>query len=626
MAHKHKTDAELVQTTHNTARFFTEHRQVAFVLLIATFAWGWYGYMGMPKRKDPNIPVRVAIAQCPWPGANAEQIEQLITRPMEQAIAVNSTIKPPSPSEFGIRSQSFPGMAVVTIQLDDNVTDKQKQFSDINLKLNQLKLPQGAGPVQFNSDFGDTAALMLTVASPPVSPVEVAVRAISVRSAIEKTRRSESRNSPQPRVSVVYCFPVSVSTVLVRDTFESVARSGQQSGTFRDPHIFDGPGFIGMDISTTLDDAALRRFADAFVQERLHQSDIHPDSWQPAFIRDPAETEARLAAVAGEKYSYRQLDDYTDLIQRTLQGVPEVSRVDRSGVLPEQIFLLYSQQRLAQYGYTPSNLKDILAAQNITLPGGTLEVGSKSVLINPSGLFPDARALGNVIIGVSSAGSPVYLRDLVDISRGYQSPPTYLNYLTWRDSAGRWQRSRAITVSAYMRDGDQIDAFGKSIDQKLAGIRQYLPEDLRIARTSDQPLQVKENVNLFMDALYEAIGLVVLVSLIGFWEWRSALLMAISIPITLAMVFWMCWALTCSRFRLPPSSSHSGSSSTIRWWRATRSSTVSRTGSRASSRPGWDRPSWRPPSCTRPSPISSPTCPFCSSREPQANSSIACPS
>jgi multidrug efflux pump subunit AcrB len=543
MAHKHKSDAEIIQTTHNTARFFTEHRQVALVLLLATFGWGWYGYFGMPKRKDPNIPVRVAAVQCPWPGATAEQVEQLVTRPMEQTIAVNSTVKPPNPTEFGIRSQSFPGMAVVNIQLDDSVKDKQKEFSDINLKLNQLKLPQGAGPIQFNSDFGDTAAMMLTVASPPASQVEIALRAASIRKAIEHTRSQKSPRAPQPRVSILYCFPLSVAADLVRDSFEAAARVGQQSGVFKDPHVFEGPGYLGVDVSTTLDDQALRAFADDFVQERLHQSNIHPDSWQPAFIRDPAQAEARLSEVAGAKYSYRQLDDYTDLIQRTLQGVPQVSRVDRSGVLSEQIYLLYSQQRLAQYGYTPSKLKDILSAQNITLPAGTLEAGSNSVLINPSGLFPDAHAIGNVVIGVSSSGSPVYLRDLVDISRGYQSPPSYLNYLTWRNSNGQWQRSRAITVSAYMRDGGQIGAFGKSIDQKLASVRQFLPDDLLLIRTSDQPLQVKENISLFMDALYEAIVLVVLVSLIGFWEWRSALLMASSIPVTLAMIFGMMYLL-----------------------------------------------------------------------------------
>src|SRR5262250_2806657 len=46
-----------------------------------------------------------------------------------------------------------------------------------------------------------------------------------------------------------------------------------------------------------------------------------------------------------------------------------------------------------------------------------------------------------------------------------------------------------------------------------------------------------------MDALYEAIVLVVLVSLVGFWEWRSALLMALSIPITLAMTFGLTYML-----------------------------------------------------------------------------------
>jgi multidrug efflux pump subunit AcrB len=543
MAHVHKSDAEYVATTHNVARFFTEHRQVALILLLATFVWGWFGYHNMPKRKDPNIPVRVAAAQCPWPGATAEQIEQLVTRPIEQAVAQNSTIKPTSASDFGIRSLSFPGLAVVYVQLDDGVKDKQKQFSDMNLKLNQLKLPSGAGPIQFNSDFGDTAALMLTVASPRVSATEVAIRAISVRKAIETARAQQNKTSPAQRISFVYCFPVSIAADQVRDQFQALAEIAAANRTFTDLHFFEGPGFVGLDALTALDDSTIRQRANALIQERLHRSEIHPDAWQGAIIRNPADTEARLAEVAGEKYSYRELDDYTDLIQRTLQGAPEVSKVSRSGVLPEQIYLDYSQQRLAQYGYDPSKLKDILGAQNITLPAGSLEVGSKDLTINPSGLFPDPAAIGNVIIGVSTSNSPVYLRDLVDISRAYKSPPTFLNYLTWRDAENHWTRSRAITLAINMRDGKQINAFGEHVTEKLAGIKGYLPDDLILVHTSDQPVQVKDQIDLFMDALYEAIALVVLVSLIGFWEWRSALLMAISIPITLAMTFGMIYLL-----------------------------------------------------------------------------------
>ncbi|MEA2258199.1 MAG: hypothetical protein QOJ51_1024, partial [Acidobacteriaceae bacterium] len=194
---------------------------------------------------------------------------------------------------------------------------------------------------------------------------------------------------------------------------------------------------------------------------------------------------------------------------------------------------------LAAYGLQPSNLKNLLGARNITLPGGQLEVGTKTIQIDPSGKFTSAREIGDVIVSSSSsaAQSPVYLRDLVDISRGYQSPARYLNYLTWVDEKGIWHRSRAVTLALPMKDAAQIGAFGKSVDAKLAAVRQYLPEDLVIARTSDQPLQVKENISLFMDALYEAILLVVLVSWLGFWEWRSALLMAISMPVTLAMTF-----------------------------------------------------------------------------------------
>src|SRR5262249_5065943 len=151
----------------------------------------------------------------------------------------------------------------------------------------------------------------------------------------------------------------------------------------------------------------------------------------------------------------------------TLQGVPEASKVSRSGVLSEQVYLDYSQERLAQYGYDPSKLKNVLGAQNITLPAGQLEVGPKNLVISTSGLIGSAPALGDVIIGVSSSNSPVYLRDLVDISRGYQSPPTFLNYLNWRDSSGKWIRSRAITLAVYMRDGQQVDLFGRHVDEKL---------------------------------------------------------------------------------------------------------------------------------------------------------------
>ena len=533
----HRSDSDYIQHERNTARFFVENRQISWIILIATVVLGVYGYAKMPKRKDPSIPVRVASVQTQWPGADSEQVEQLVTRPIESTIAQNPNIRAPNGGDFGIKSLSLPGLSIVQVQLSDTVKDSKKEFSDMNLKLNSLSLPQGAGPIKFNSDFGDTAALMLTVASPleDASTIQVRVHAISEAIIAERKRRKTKSHGDE--VSIVYCFPEAVPVDSVERGFRLFLNYAEQREVLRKPDLFSGPGFVAADAFTDKSDAEILAYGGTFVEQRFHESELHPDAWPPIVARDPDQIAKLVAANPGNKYTYHQLDDFTDLLSRALLGAPEVSRVDRSGVLPEQIYLDYSQERLASYGLQPSNLKGILNARNITLPGGALEAGSKNIIVDPSGEFTKTSDIGNVIVGSSGFGAPVYLRDLVDIRGGYQSPARYLNFYNWLDAKGNWHRTRAVSLAVQMRNAEQIAKFAEHVEEKLKETRQLLPADLIIAHTSDQPRQVKENVDLFMDALYEAIALVVIVSLVGFWEWRSAVLMAISIPITLALTF-----------------------------------------------------------------------------------------
>ena len=535
----HRTDADIIDSTHNTARFFTERRSISVVLLIAVAAWGLYGYHSLPKRKDPAIPVRIAVASCTWPGATAMQVEQLITRPMEQQIAENRSIQMPEDgSSYGIKSLTLPGLAMMHIQLDDSVTDPEREFSDINLKLNSFNtsLPQGAGPIQFNSGVGETSAIMLTVASPKEDAVAIALRARDIRQAIQSVRSAVDQDS-NDRASVVVAFPLTVQPELLVRMRDLVMQSLTQNDEIHDVRPIQGAGFVGFDAAVQTNDIQVLAGVEASIRDTLGVPRFHPDAWPPVVIRNPAGTEARLASVAGDKYTYRELDEMTDLIRRALQGVAQVSKVERSGVLQQQIVLEYSQEQLAAYNLQPSHLKQVLNARNITMPGGSISNDDMELLIFPTGAFVQAEEIGQVMIATTNDGVPVYLRDLVDIEPGYQNPPRFLNFYRWQDPHGRWQRSRAITLAAQMRPRQQIGEFGQGITQALETIRLSLPDDLIIARTSDQPRQVKESVALFMEALYEAIALVVLVALIGFWEWRSALLIALSIPLTLALTF-----------------------------------------------------------------------------------------
>src|ERR1700676_604212 len=209
----HRSDQDRTEKTRNVPRFFVEHPQVSWVLLVGVLVWGWFGYKSMPQRKDPNIPVRVALASCSWPGATAQQVEQLITRPIEDTVAQNKWIHAGTPADFGVRSISLPGYAYVYIQLVDNVDDLKRQFSDINLKINALnsQLPQGAGPITFQSDFGDTAALMLTVASPKADSVEIDLRAQSIQAAVRAARATKNTAPQEKPVTIIYPFPESIS-------------------------------------------------------------------------------------------------------------------------------------------------------------------------------------------------------------------------------------------------------------------------------------------------------------------------------------------------------------------------------------------------------------------------------
>lgn len=524
------SDDDLIRNTHNTARFFTVNRQIAWVLLAGTVLWGIYGYLQMPKRKDPVFPVIYAAAVIAWPGASAERIEQLVTRKVEERMAENPRVE-------RIESTSRSNVSIVVIALDERTTDPAKEWDDIALRLGNIRdLPPGAGPIEFIKDFGDTAALMLTVASPAADPVELSIRAREVRQAIERARASVTAAARPQRASIVVAFPPALDRVVAERHRDLVGRVLTAQQVIADVVPLAGTGFVGLDFSTKADERALAAALEQVVSERLVPSEYHPDVWAAAVIRDPAGTEPALAAVAGDRYTYHELDLFTDIIKRTLQTVPQVSKVFRAGILPEQIFLDYSQEALTTAGVPLTRLGEILNARNITLPGGMLDVQGKSLLIDPSGEFKSEKEIGNVIVGASPSGRPVYLRDAVDVVRGYQ-PPRYLNYYNARDASGAWRRGRSVTLAVQMRPGQQIGEFGVAVDAALRELAPRLPPDLILARPSDQPLQVRENVGLFMSSLYEAIALVILVALIGFWEWRSALVMALAIPLTLAMTF-----------------------------------------------------------------------------------------
>src|SRR5262249_61417007 len=121
-----------------------------------------------------------------------------------------------------------------------------------------------------------------------------------IRGALDATRAGATVF--EPRATVVVAFPQSINPSDLRELAEQWLRVAQAGGA-EDARLFQGPGFLGVDAATSQTDAQILARLSTFIAERVRTTEIHPDAWRPVVIRDPADTEARLAAVAGARYS-----------------------------------------------------------------------------------------------------------------------------------------------------------------------------------------------------------------------------------------------------------------------------------------------------------------------------------
>ena len=180
----------------NISQLFVTKRPIAWTAMISVLVWGVYAYLMMPQRQDPIIPVVTGVIITPYPGAEAEKVEQEVTRKIERKVAENPAVE-------HVKSISRPGMSVVYVDLFETERHAELVWQDIRGKLGEIKdLPVAAGrPTQsiLNKDFGDSVAVMLTLSSPPVSDLEIQLRARNIREAIEAHRKQTPTTMPAER-------------------------------------------------------------------------------------------------------------------------------------------------------------------------------------------------------------------------------------------------------------------------------------------------------------------------------------------------------------------------------------------------------------------------------------------
>nr|WP_312973711.1 efflux RND transporter permease subunit [Pseudomonas sp.] len=245
----------------------------------------------------------------------------------------------------------------------------------------------------------------------------------------------------------------------------------------------------------------------------------------PSFNDEFGDVFGSIYAFTGDGLSMRQLRDYVEQVRAEIRSVPDLGKVQMVGQQNEVFYLNFSTRKLAALGIDQSQVIQSLQAQNAVTPSGVIEAGPERISVRTSGQFALEADLRNVNLRLDDRF--YRLTDIAEITRGYVDPPQALF---------RYNGKPAIGLAIAMRDGGNIQTFGKALHARMDEMTAELPVGVGVHVVSDQAEVVEEAVSGFTRALFEAVLIVMLVSFVSLGI-RAGLVVACSIPLVLAMVF-----------------------------------------------------------------------------------------
>lgn len=251
-----------------------------------------------------------------------------------------------------------------------------------------------------------------------------------------------------------------------------------------------------------------------------------PSGVMGPFINDEySDVSFGLYALKAEGLPMRDLVRQAEVIRQDLLHVPGVKKINILGERQEQIFVEFSYARLATLGISAQDIADAIQRQNSLTPAGSIDTDGPQVFIRFDGAYDSVQAIADTPI--AAGGRSLKLSDVADVRRGYQEPETYII---------RHEGQPAIMLAAVMQQGWNGLELGKALAARTASIAETLPLGMTLTKVSDQAVNIDAAISEFMLKFAMALGVVLFVSLVSL-GWRVGIVVALAVPLTLAVVF-----------------------------------------------------------------------------------------
>ncbi len=261
---------------------------------------------------------------------------------------------------------------------------------------------------------------------------------------------------------------------------------------------------------------------------------VPQDAEQPiVFSYDPNQEPIVVLTLTSNTRSPRELRTLSkQVLEQRIERIQGIASSETSGGYERQINIEISNQEMRAYGLTISAIASKLQQENIQVPAGQLIEGRTIYSLRTIGEFKNVEQIRNTIIDVRE-GQTILLEDVARVEDGVARPIGNVHI----------NGEQGVIVNVYKQSDSNVVTAAGEVVGSISDFEEVLPDDVNIEVLTNKADFIEKSIDNLLWTGLQAVILVVLILLIFLGSSRSALIIAISIPISIIATFSvMNWA------------------------------------------------------------------------------------
>ncbi len=240
-----------------------------------------------------------------------------------------------------------------------------------------------------------------------------------------------------------------------------------------------------------------------------------------------------IIALSGEDYSREDLVTYAEEIKEAVLDVDGVERIDIEGQLDKQVNVVVDIDDLNLYNISIENIADLMKAQNLSIPSGSIQYDSGIINVNTPSTFSSLKDIENIVVAGSSEDTIgfVQLKDIATVSIDYAAGYSYM-----QDGVN------AILLTGYFEDSVNDVLIGNDVREVIDEVSLQLPPNIDYHEVVYSSEDIDKSVTDFILNLLESIVLIIIVVMIGV-KLKNAIVVSIALPLSIFATFFVMYLL-----------------------------------------------------------------------------------